>query len=189
MKLKVLIVEDKKRHVELLKENIQNIFEKYKDEEGLLSNIDNLEVVFIEGTGEENEEYQYYVQDDLVSVLNEKIDELNMDNTKIGICLDLKLTPDDEPHNFGEQPRRIDIAKKIIDSMRQREVELCPVTSIPNFDELSLQIIGENIEDRYLNKESVVYGCIDSEVVRLIYYLANGEMPNQDQLDKMFDYD
>lgn len=190
MKLTIIIVDDKKNHMDLLENNITKVFDEYHYEGNLLNEIESIEVIPLHGTGIDDGIHKYYIESDLIDDLNDMVTTIrDNNNSKIGVCLDLKLCKSDEEYNFIEQPRKLKLVKNVINRLRQLDVVVCPITAIPNFDEFSSSLIGEDVGDNYFNKESTVIGCVDSEVLKLIYYLMYNEMPKQSEIDDLFDYD
>ncbi|MFQ9516639.1 MAG: hypothetical protein ACLRZ9_12555 [Eubacterium sp.] len=192
MKLKIFIIEDKSQDAKKLKNNLEIIFQKYKESELFNTISEGIEVGWIEGEGEEEQtQYGYFKYYDCKKLIEQlKIILLNnsgCNDIKIGICLDIKLTREDAERNITDQ--ELKTAKKVYNFLQGEKVNVCPITGIANFDENSINILGEEVNDGFFDKNIIINACIDSDIVKMIYFLANGYMPEQEKIDNMFNYD
>lgn len=191
MKLCIIVIDDCLEEARKLKENLENVFGEYHDSD-LLRTIDDLYVEMIEGEGKpvykDGMEHKYYDKERLL----DKVKEIRTGKReeKLGICLDIKLTEKEEDSSYAhDNGGELETAREVYQYAVSEDINVCPITGLPNFDEASSSILETEIDYCYFDKITVVTNCNDSDVVRLIYFMAKGVMPDEDAIDNMFDYD
>lgn len=192
MKLKIYIIEDKVSEADKIKELLTKA---YKDEnwekyfQGVY--VKDNDIIIIpgskRGTDDNGIEHLFYEQDKILNEMTQIVRQKKMEES-IGICLDIKLTKEEENRESENSPFICKTARDLY-RLRNERVFICPITTLAKFDERSYEIIGESVGNQHINRNFLADEGGEYALFSLAYFFVHGKMPENKLLDEIFGYD
>lgn len=192
MTLKVYIIEDNVSEADKIKKLLEKAYknENWKEHfKGISVKDDDIEIIrgSVRGKDDNGKDHLFYQKDDVLGEMKKIVNQREKEEV-IGISLDIKLTEAEEKRESGNRLFICETAQELY-KLRGDGVHICPMTTLANFDERSYDIIGESVEEKYINRNFLVDEEAESALFSLAYFLIRGEMPVDEVVDEIFGYD
>lgn len=131
----------------------------------------------------DGKEHLFYEKDKILNTLTQIVNRREETET-IGICMDITLT---EEENLRMPNDSISYIARELYQLQGDKVYIVPMTGFNRFDEKSLGIIGESVEDKFLNKNLLGNNGFlkDILIFPLAYFLFHGKKPTAETIDEI----
>lgn len=179
--LKILVVEDEQRNVDIVKQAFHDTVEHLK-RWNLLSemNFDHISIEWIRGedkTTKRGKEY-YFFTEKVLDELEKRI--AREPNEKLGILLDVILTKEEQERCNVNDFTRVELSRKIFDKYEDK-CNLYLITGLRSFGTLAWGIFGRNnLKDQYIPRELVGDYPSYMTISKALYWLKNGKKMNEE---------
>lgn len=169
MKIRIYLIEDYEPDADAI---LQELMNKAKNK-----NTDDLQFEFISlpGTNRKKvreKEYLFY-DDTIMQTLEEKYNEENNGNVKIGVLLDVMLVQEDVESSYAHYYPEASIAKKIYFDFSDK-MPIYFISAYPEFATQCEVIMGEDLSDKFITKNAVLRYHIQADIDKMFNFYKKG---------------
>lgn len=167
-KIKIFIIEDMCKDAATMEQLLNRSATKMKNEKNEFT------FEWLEGEDKatvESETHQYYT-DNILNILEEKINESIQDHFKVGILLDIVLTREEDIKSKNSLYPYVDLAKKIYFKY-ENKIPMYLITSYALFAIASDTIMGKDLSQCYATKSDLKGNDLSGSDFILKYFTDN----------------